>query len=309
MNALFNKIKSSLKKTSERLTSGIYLAFTGKKVDEETLQELEDLLIMADTGTEVAQSLCAELKKEKFGKDTTPEEIKLFLRDKIANRLEDSAKPLVIDNDAHKPFVILMVGVNGSGKTTTCGKLAAILTNQGYKVSMAAADTFRAAAVEQLCEWGKRLGITVYKKETGCDASGLIYDAYVAAAENKDDVLLIDTAGRLQNKQSLMAELEKIVRVIKKNDPTAPHSSIIVLDAGVGQNALVQVREFNKAAGLTGIILTKLDGTAKGGIILSVAKEAAIPVHYIGSGEQAEDIYPFNAKDYAGMLMGVDYVK
>ena len=306
MSGLFHKIKSSLKKTSEKLTNGISLTFMGKKVDEETLQDLEDLLIMSDSGTEVAESLCSELKKEKFGKDTTPEEIRLFLRDKIADRLKDSVKPLQIDTETHKPFVILMVGVNGSGKTTTCGKMAAMLVKQGYKVSMAAADTFRAAAVEQLCEWGKRIGITVYKKETGSDASGLIYDAYLAAKESGDDVLLIDTAGRLQNKQSLMAELEKIVRVIKKNDSSAPHASIIVLDAGVGQNALVQVREFDKVANLTGIVLTKLDGTAKGGIILSIAKTTKIPVHYIGSGEQAEDIYPFDAKDYASTLMGVD---
>jgi fused signal recognition particle receptor len=305
MSGFLQRIQLGLKKTSERLTSGISLAFTGKKVDKDTLEELEDLLIMADTGVETAEDLCEALKKEKFGKDTTPEEIRLFLRDKVAERLENVAQPLIIDT-THKPFVILMVGVNGSGKTTTCGKMAAMLTNQGYKVSMAAADTFRAAAVEQLCEWGKKLGINVYKKETGSDASGLIYDAYLAAKESKDDVLLIDTAGRLQNKQSLMAELEKIVRVIKKNDASAPHSSVIVLDAGVGQNALVQVREFNKTANLTGIILTKLDGTAKGGIILSIAKEAGLPVHYIGSGEQADDIYPFRAKDYADMLMGVE---
>ena len=304
MSGFLQRIQLGLKKTSERLTSGISLAFTGKKVDKDTLEELEDLLIMADTGVETAEDLCEALKKEKFGKDATPEEIRLFLRDKIAERLENVAQPLIIDT-THKPFVILMVGVNGSGKTTTCGKLAAMLTTQGYKVSMAAADTFRAAAVEQLCEWGKKLGINVYKKETGSDAAGLIYDAYLAAKESKDDVLLIDTAGRLQNKQSLMAELEKIVRVIKKNDASAPHSSVIVLDAGVGQNALVQVREFNKTANLTGIILTKLDGTAKGGIILSIAKEAGLPVHYIGSGEQADDIYPFRAKDYADMLMGV----
>ena len=306
MSGFFRKIQESLRKTSEKLTTGISLAFTGKKIDAETLQELEDLLIMADTGTEAAAELCEELKKEKFGKDTTSEEIRLFLRDKIASRLANTEKPLVIDNENHKPFVILMTGVNGSGKTTTCGKMADMLSRQGYKVSMVAADTFRAAAVEQLCEWGKKSGVTVYKKETGCDASGLIYDAYLTAKEKGDDVLLIDTAGRLQNKQSLMAELEKIVRVIKKNDATAPHSSLIVLDAGVGQNALVQVKEFNKTANLTGIILTKLDGTAKGGIILQIAKEAEIPVHFIGSGENAEDIFPFNANDYADLLMDIE---
>ncbi len=305
MSGFFQKIQASLKKTSEKITSGISLAFTGKKVDAETLNELEEILIMADTGVETAESLCAELKKEKFGKDTTSEEIRSFLKDKIADRLKDSAKPLVIDTN-HKPFVILMTGVNGSGKTTSSGKLASLLSKQGFKVSMVAADTFRAAAVEQLCEWGKRLGVHVYKRDGAGDASGLVFDAYLAAKENNDDVLLIDTAGRLQNKQSLMAELEKIVRVIKKNDPTAPHSSIIVLDAGVGQNALVQVREFNKSANLTGIILTKLDGTAKGGIILSVAKEAGIPIHYIGSGEKADDLYPFDAKDYANVLMGAE---
>ena len=305
MSGMLQRIQLSLKKTSDRLTQGISGVFTGRRVDDDTLNELEETLIMADTGLKTAERLCGELRKEKFGKNADEKEIRCFLRDKIKDILEDVSQPLIID-EGHKPFVILMVGVNGSGKTTSCGKLASLLTTNGYKVSMVAADTFRAAAVEQLCSWGEKIGVHVYKKETGSDAAGLIYDSYLSAKEKNDDVLLIDTAGRLQNKQSLMAELEKIVRVIKKNDSSAPHASIIVLDAGVGQNALTQVKEFDKSAGLTGIILTKLDGTAKGGIILSITEETKIPVDYIGSGEQVGDIYPFNAKNYANMLMGVE---
>lgn len=304
MFGFLQKLGSGLKKTSDNLTKGITEVFTTKKIDEETLQGLEDLLLMADVGVGTAADLTDELRQAKLGKEAGEEEIRLFLKDKIAEKLLPVVGKLEIDV-LKKPFVILFAGVNGSGKTTTIGKLAKQMTDSGLQVSVAAGDTFRAAAVEQLQGWADRAKCKVFAKETGADAAGVIFDAYNESIKNQDDVLLIDTAGRLQNKVSLMAELEKIIRVIKKIDNTAPHARIVVLDAGVGQNALSQMQEFGKIIDTTGIILTKLDGTAKGGIILALAQSGKIPVQYIGVGEGAEDLLPFDAKEYANILMGV----
>ena len=304
MTGWLERIKQGLSRTAAPLVSGIGGLLTKRRLDKDTLQDIEDLLIMADVGTKTAAAMTAELAKDKFDKETTDEEVRAFFADRIARKLEPFAKPLAVDPDK-KPFVILMVGVNGAGKTTTIGKMAQQMKEKGLKISFAAADTFRAAAVEQLKVWGERTGCPVVSKPTGADAAGLVFDALAAAKKNGDDVLFIDTAGRLQNKSELMEELQKIVRIIKKQIPDAPHACLQVLDATVGQNAHSQVKLFSQAVPVTGLILTKLDGTAKGGVAVALADEFKLPLHLIGVGEQITDLHPFKARDYAASLMGL----
>ena len=304
MSGWFERIKQGLSRTAAPLVSGIGGLLTKKKLDRETLNDIEDLLIMADVGTKTAAALTAELAKEKFDKEVDSEEIRSFFADRIAAKLEPYARELKIDSDK-KPFVILMAGVNGAGKTTTIGKLAHQYKKRGLKVRFAAADTFRAAAVEQLKVWGERTGWPVVSRPTGADAAGLVFDALAEARKNNDDVLFIDTAGRLQNKSELMEELQKIIRIIKKQIPDAPHACLQVLDATVGQNAHSQVKIFSEMIPVTGLILTKLDGTAKGGVTIALTDEFKLPVHLIGVGEQITDLQPFKAQDYARSLMGL----
>ena len=304
MSGWFERIKQGLSRTAAPLVSGIGGLLTKKKLDRETLNDIEDLLIMADVGTKTAAALTAELAKEKFDKEVDSEEIRSFFADRIAAKLEPYARELKIDPDK-KPFVILMAGVNGAGKTTTIGKLAHQYKKRGLKVRFAAADTFRAAAVEQLKVWGERTECPVVSRPTGADAAGLVFDALAEARKNNDDVLFIDTAGRLQNKSELMEELQKIIRIIKKQIPDAPHACLQVLDATVGQNAHSQVKIFSEMIPVTGLILTKLDGTAKGGVTIALTDEFKLPIHLIGVGEQITDLQPFKAQDYARSLMGL----
>jgi fused signal recognition particle receptor len=260
--------------------------------------------IRADLGLTTAAKVADTIREGRYNKEATADEIKAILADAVAGVLTPVAKPLVIDT-AKKPFVVLVVGVNGSGKTTTIGKLAAKLSAEGRKVMLAAGDTFRAAAIDQLKIWGDRTKSPVIARTPGADSAGLAYDALEAARAQAIDVLLIDTAGRLQNKAVLMDELEKVVRVMKKLDASAPHAVLLVLDATVGQNALSQVEEFGKTAGVTGLVMTKLDGTARGGILVAIAAKFALPVHFIGVGEGIDDLAPFEAKDFAKAIAGV----
>ncbi|MGO9544316.1 MAG: signal recognition particle-docking protein FtsY [Rhodomicrobium sp.] len=300
----FQRLKHGLTRTSSKLTEGITSVFTKRKLDDETLEELEDLLIQADLGLDISASVAAALKKSRYNSDITPEEVRTILAAEVEKVLAPVARPLVIDA-AKKPHVVLVVGVNGTGKTTTIGKYASQFTKQGLKVMLAAGDTFRAAAIEQLKIWGERTGAAVVAGESGADAAGLAFDALQRAKEDGFDLLLIDTAGRLQNKTALMAELEKVIRVIKKLDPTAPHSVVLTLDATTGQNALSQVEIFGKIAGVTGLVMTKLDGTARGGILVAIAGKYALPVHAIGVGETAADLQSFHAQDFARAIAGV----
>ena len=304
MAGWFERIKQGLSRTAAPLVAGIENLLTKRKLDKDTLNDIEDLLIMADVGTKTAAALTAELAKEKFDKEVSSEEVRTFFADKIAAKLEPFAQELKID-PAKKPFVILMAGVNGAGKTTTIGKMAQQMKAKDLKVSFAAADTFRAAAVEQLKVWGERTGCPVVSRPTGADAAGLVFDALTQARQNGDDVLFIDTAGRLQNRSELMDELQKIIRIIKKQIPDAPHACLQVLDATVGQNAHSQVKIFSETIPVTGLILTKLDGTAKGGVLVALTEEFKLPVHLIGVGEQIDDLRPFEARDYAKSLMGL----
>ena len=299
------RLKEGLTRSSSRLTQGIADLFTKRRLDDEALEDLQDLLITADLGVSTAGKLTEALSKNRFGKDITAEEVRTALAEEITALLEPVAKPLALDPEA-KPHVVLVVGVNGAGKTTTIGKMAHQFRDQGLSVSMAAGDTFRAAAVEQLKVWGERTGCPVVARDTGADAAGLAFDAYQQAKERGDDVLLIDTAGRLHNKTALMDELSKIRRVLKKIDPAAPHTTLLVLDATVGQNAHQQVDVFGSMVEVSGLVLTKLDGTAKGGVVVALAEKFALPVHFIGVGETAEDLRPFTARDFAHGLMGVE---
>jgi fused signal recognition particle receptor len=299
------KLSEGLAKSSSKIVAGIGDILTKRKLDDATLTELEDLLITADLGTATAAKLTQALAKERFGKDITPEEVRESFAADIRRILEPVARPLVVDPD-HKPFVVLVVGVNGAGKTTTIGKVAHQMKNAGKKVALAAGDTFRAAAVEQLKVWGQRAGVPVFAKDTGADAAGLAFEALLEAKKRGDDVLLIDTAGRLQNKDQLMAELQKIVRAIKKVEPTAPHATLLVLDATVGQNAHAQVEVFKSMTGVTGLVMTKLDGTAKGGVVVALAEKFGLPVHYVGVGEGANDLRPFTSHHFARSLMGLN---
>ena len=300
-----SRLKAGLGKSSSRLVTGITDIFTKKKLDDSTLQELEDLLIGADLGSATSAKLTQEFGKTRFGKEISEEEVRTALAIEIAKVLEPSALPLSAD-PSRKPFVVLVVGVNGAGKTTTIGKMAHHFSGEGLKVALAAGDTFRAAAVEQLKVWGARTKSPVMAKDTGADAAGLAFEALLESRKRGDDVLLIDTAGRLQNRDELMAELQKIVRAIAKVDPTAPHATLLVLDATVGQNAHQQVDVFKQMVGVTGLVMTKLDGTAKGGVVVALAEKFKLPIHYVGVGEAAEDLRPFTSRTFARSLMGLD---
>jgi len=300
------RLRTGLTRTSSRLTEGIASVFTKRKLDNETLEELEDLLIQADLGTEFASRVANALRKSRFDTDISSEEVREVLAEEVEKILSPVAQPLVIDPKL-RPHVVLVVGVNGAGKTTTIGKYANQFNREGKSVMLAAGDTFRAAAVEQLKIWGERSGSKVIARETGADASGLAFDALQSAKEEGYDVLFIDTAGRLQNKTALMAELEKVIRVIRKVDETAPHSIILTLDATTGQNALSQVEIFGKSAGVTGLVMTKLDGTARGGILVAIAAKYGLPVHAIGVGESAEDLQAFDAAEFARAIAGVGH--
>ncbi len=294
----FQRLKTGLTKTSSRLTQDIAGIFTKRKLDADTLQELEDLLIQADLGVETAMRITEALAKDRHNKEISPDEVRAVLAAEVERVLDPVARPLVID-DGHKPHVILVVGVNGTGKTTTIGKIAHRLVQDGRKVVLAAGDTFRAAAIDQLKIWGERTGAEVIAGSVGADSAGLAFDALTWAREQQCDVLLIDTAGRLQNKQALMGELEKVVRVLRKVDPGAPHQVLLVLDATTGQNALNQVEVFKDKAGVTGLIMTKLDGTARGGILVAISAKFGLPVHAIGIGEAVEDLDHFDADEFA----------
>ena len=300
---LWRRFSAGLARTASRLGDGI--AHLGRRrLDKATLQALEDLLIQADLGTATAAKIVAAVGRARPGHELGEDEIKSLVAGEIEEVLAPLEKPFSIDT-AKKPFVVLGVGVNGSGKTTTLGKLAARLQANGHSVMLAAADTFRAAAIDQLVLWGKRVNVPVIAKTPGADPAGVVFEALERARAEKSDVLLVDTAGRLQNKSALMDELEKINRVIKKLDATAPHAVLLVLDATVGQNALSQVEVFAKVAGVTGIVLTKLDGTAKGGILVAIAARFGLPVHFVGVGETVEDLAPFAARAFSRAIVGL----
>lgn len=298
------RLKQGLSRSSEKLTGGLSDLFTKRKLDKAALEELEELLIMADLGPSVAAKLVADFGKSRFGKDVSDQEVKETLAGQIAEILTPCVKRLEIDN-AVRPFVILMVGVNGAGKTTTIGKMAQFYQEQGLKVLLAAGDTFRAAAISQLQVWGERAGCSVVTAEQGSDAAALAYRAMGQAKAEGADILMIDTAGRLHNKSGLMQELAKIVRVIKKADAHAPHATLLVLDATVGQNAHAQVETFRELTNVSGLIVTKLDGSAKGGVLVALAERFGLPIHAIGVGESADDLRPFEAADFARSLMGI----
>ncbi|MFN3227700.1 MAG: signal recognition particle-docking protein FtsY [Hyphomicrobiales bacterium] len=300
-----SRLTGGLKRSSNAITQGVVSLVTKKKLDSEALEELEDILIQADLGVDTAMAITTRLEDERFGKEVSEEEIKQVLADEVAKVLEPVAQPLRVA-PSRKPHVILMVGVNGAGKTTTIGKLASKISALGMKPMLAAGDTFRAAAIEQLKVWGERTGAPVITRPQGSDAAGLAFDALTQAKEQGIDVLLIDTAGRLQNRTELMAELEKVIRVIKKIDPDAPHDVLLTLDATTGQNALNQVDVFGKTAGVTGLVMTKLDGTAKGGILVAIAKKHQIPVHLIGVGEAVDDLEAFDPTSFARAIAGLD---
>lgn len=301
----FGRLKAGLHRSSQKLTGGITDLFTKRKLDREALQDLEELLIQGDLGVETATRLAASLAKTRFDQEVTPEEIKLALAEEVAAILEPVARPLVID-EARKPHVILVCGVNGSGKTTTIGKMARQFRDQGRSVTLAAGDTFRAAAVEQLQIWGERADCKVITKESGADAAALAFDALKEAQAANADVLMIDTAGRLQNRKDLMEELSKVVRVIRKIDDTAPHSVLLVMDATIGQNAHSQVEIFKDMVDVSGLVMTKLDGSAKGGVVVALAEKFGLPVHAVGVGEGIDDLRPFEAKAFARSLMGLE---
>lgn len=300
----FQRMRDGLARSSRELTGNIAGVFTKRKLDEDTLQDLEDVLIRADLGVETALRVTDSLASSRYGKDVSDTEVRAVMAAEVEKVLTPVAKPLELDL-SHKPHVILVVGVNGTGKTTTIGKLAAKLTEGGLSVMLAAGDTFRAAAIEQLKIWGERTKSPVIASKLGADAAGLAYDAFEKAKEAGSDVLIIDTAGRLQNKAELMAELEKIVRVLGKLDPEAPHTVLQTVDATTGQNALSQVEIFRNVAGVNGLVMTKLDGTARGGILVAIAAKHRLPVYFIGVGEQVDDLEPFSASEFARAIAGV----
>lgn len=301
----WTRLSEGLSRTSGALTTGITDLFTKRKLDAGTLEDLEDILIQADLGVDTAARISKAVGSGRYEKGVSPEAVRAIMAQEIGAILSPVAKPLLVDS-ARKPFVILMAGVNGSGKTTTIGKLAAKFRAEGKSVMLAAGDTFRAAAIEQLKVWGERTGAAVIAREQGSDASGLAFDALTQARDAGTDVLLIDTAGRLQNRAELMAELAKIVRVIRKVDDSAPHAALLVLDATVGQNAHMQVEAFRETAGVTGLVMTKLDGTARGGILVALAAKFGLPVHFIGVGEGVDDLEPFDAADFARAVAGLE---
>ena len=300
-----SRLKSGLARSSTRMTQGLADLFTKRRLDDELLQELEDLLITTDLGVGVAQRLVASLRRQRFGQDVDLADVKALLAADIAAILAPVARPMDVD-PSRAPHVILVAGVNGAGKTTTIGKLAHLYRSQGIAVTMAAGDTFRAAAVEQLKVWGERTGSTVIARETGSDSASLAYEALAQAQAQGSGLLFIDTAGRLHNKAGLMAELQKVTRVITKLDADAPHDVILVLDATVGQNAHAQVETFRDMVNVTGLVVTKLDGTARGGVLVALAERFGLPVHAIGIGEGIDDLRPFDATAFARSLVGLD---
>jgi fused signal recognition particle receptor len=301
----WRRLSSGLKRTSSSIGTAVADLVTKRKLDRAMLEDIEDVLLRADLGTEVAARIAAAVGDGRYDKAISAEEVKAVVATEVEKVLTAVAQPLAIDT-AKKPFVVLVVGVNGSGKTTTIGKLASRLRGEGRKVMLAAGDTFRAAAIEQLKIWGERTGAPVIARPHGSDAAGLAFDALSQAKTDSIDVLLIDTAGRLQNKTELMGELEKVVRVMRKVDASAPHAVLLVLDATVGQNALSQVDIFRKVAGVTGLVMTKLDGTARGGILVALAEKFGLPVHFIGVGEGVDDLAPFTARDFSRAIAGLD---
>jgi fused signal recognition particle receptor len=298
------RIAGGLSRTSSRIKDGITGIVTGRKLDDAAIEELEELLIASDLGVSTAARLTAEIARTRFGSEVTPDEIREALAADITEILTPIAKPLEVDV-TKKPHVVLVVGVNGVGKTTTIGKLARHYLNEGRSVMLAAGDTYRAAGVSQLQLWGERIGCPVIARDTGSDAAGLAYDALIAARDAGTELLIIDTAGRLHNRADLMAGLEKIIRVLKKIDAEAPHSCLLVLDATTGQNAHAQVDVFQKMTNVSGLIVTKLDGSAKGGVLVSLADKYGLPVHAIGVGEGEDDLRPFEAGAFARSLMGL----
>jgi fused signal recognition particle receptor len=301
----WQRLTGGLKRTSSSLGSAVADLVTKRKLDRAMLDDIEDVLLRADLGTEVASRIAAAVGVGRYDKAITADEVKTVVAAEVEKVLAPVAKPLEIDQ-TKKPFVILVVGVNGSGKTTTIGKLAAKLSAEGRKVMLAAGDTFRAAAIEQLKIWGERTKSPVIAGVQGSDSASLAFNALSAARDQRLDVLLVDTAGRLQNKAELMNELEKVVRVIRKVDASAPHAVLLVLDATVGQNALSQVEAFHRTAGVTGLVMTKLDGTARGGILVALAEKHKLPVHFIGVGEGIDDLAAFTARDFANAIAGIE---
>jgi fused signal recognition particle receptor len=303
MAGFFARLKDGLSRSTQKLSGGITAALTRKRLDDEALQGLEDALIGADLGPAVAARIIAAFRRSRFGREVTDAEVRDALAEEIALILAPVAKPFVPD-PARRPHVVLVVGVNGVGKTTTIGKMALQYKQEGKRPILVAGDTFRAAAVEQLQVWGERTGAPVISGPPNADSAGLAFDALTKAIDAQADVLLIDTAGRLHNKAALMNELAKIIRVLRKKDPEAPHSVLLVLDATTGQNAVQQVRVFKELVAVTGLIVTKLDGSARGGIVVALAEEFGLPVHAVGVGEKAEDLRPFDALEFARGLVG-----
>jgi fused signal recognition particle receptor len=299
-----SRLTKGLSKSSFLTAAATTEIYTKRKLDASTLEELEDVLIQADLGVAVSERIIKAVSAGRYDKEIEPEEVKRILAEEVAKVLKPVEVPFNFGSE--KPFVILVVGVNGAGKTTTIGKLGAIATGEGFKVMFAACDTFRAAAIEQLTIWGERVGAKTLSRPTGSDSSGLAYDAMQMARADGTDILFIDTAGRLQNKAYLMDELDKIVRVVKKQDETAPHAVLLILDATTGQNAISQAEIFTKVAGVTGLIMTKLDGTARGGILVAIAEKFALPIHAIGVGETIEDLQPFDADAFARAISGLE---
>jgi len=298
-------LKAGLRRSSAQISDGIADIFGAGRLDDDSIEALEELLIAADLGPTTAARLAGGLKARRLGREVTPAAVRAALADDIAAILEPVAAPLRPD-PGHKPHVILIVGVNGTGKTTTIGKLAKQFRERGLSVMLAAGDTFRAAAVEQLEIWGRRAGVPVVTGAAGADPAGLAFDALNRARAEEIDLLLIDTAGRLHNRDQLMAQLQKMVRVLKKLDPTAPHDCVLVLDATTGQNAHAQVEVFRELTQVTGLVVTKLDGSARGGVLVALAERFGLPVHAIGVGEAADDLRPFEARAFARSLLGVD---
>jgi fused signal recognition particle receptor len=305
LSGFFSRLKEGLSRSTQKLSTGITAVFTKRKLDDAALDDLEELLIAADLGPGVAGRVIAGFRRTRFGTDVTDEEIKTALADEITAILAPVARPLEIDA-SHAPHVVLVVGVNGTGKTTTIGKYAQFYRDQGLRPMLVAGDTFRAAAVEQLQIWGERTGAPVVFGKPESDAAGLAFTALERARRESIDVLLIDTAGRLHNKTALMDELAKIIRVMRKLDPTAPHSTVLVLDATTGQNALNQVEVFQDLVNIDGLIVTKLDGSARGGVVVALAEEFGLPVHAVGVGEKVGDLRPFDAAEFARGLVGAD---
>jgi fused signal recognition particle receptor len=303
MAGFFARLKHGLSRSTQKLTTGLAGALTRRKLDDAALEELEEALITADLGPAVARRVIASFRRTRFGREVTDTEVRAALAEEIAAILAPVARPLMLDA-GKQPHVVLVVGVNGTGKTTTIGKMALQYRQAGKQAVLVAGDTFRAAAVEQLQIWGERTGAPVVAGAPNADAAGLAFDALTRATADGADVLLIDTAGRLHNKAALMDELAKVIRVLRKQDPSAPHSVLLVLDATTGQNAVQQVRVFRDMVAVTGLVVTKLDGSARGGIVVALAEEFGLPVHAVGVGEQAEDLQPFEALDFARGLVG-----